>query len=125
MQRKIWRSLACVATLLMALGWGIGSGWWVSQSWSLRGAMARIELAREESQCGNRSGSPANQQRCRDMAEIMSNAQTAQAYFVDGAIVLGPALLLLGLAVWLWRGMDPRDRRRNGRPHHDRHTSAA
>lgn len=125
MQRKIWRSLACVATLLMALGWGVGSGWWVSQSWPLRGAMARIELAREESQCGNRSASAANQQRCRDMAEIMSNAETAQAYFIDGTIVLGPALLLLGLAVWLWRGLDPRDRRRQGRPHHDHHPSAA
>lgn len=125
MQRNIWRSLACVAALLLALSWGIGSGWWVSQSWPLRGAMARIELAREEVQCANRSASSANQQRCRDMAEIMSKADMAEAYFIDGAVVLGPSLILLGLAIWLWRGLDPGDRRRHDRPHHDHHPSAA
>ena len=121
MRRSPWRAIAFAAALLTAVAWGVVSGWYVSDAWQFRHAKARMELAREEISCGNRSGSPANQQRCRDLAELMSRASQAEGYFIDGVIVFGPVLALLGVAFWLHRGQ------RGGhkdRPHHH-HPSAA
>ncbi len=124
MRQSPWRTVAFVAALLTAVTWSAVSGWWVSQSWQYRDVMARVELAREGIACGNRSASPANQQRCRDLAEIMHSAEVAEAYFADGVVVLGPGLLLIGLALWLRRRGARRDRRNHGPDHHRRPSAA-
>jgi hypothetical protein len=124
MRQGPWRSIAFAIALLIATIWAVGAGWYVSDAWPVRSAMARIELSREEIACGNRSASAANQQRCRDLAEIMSRADQAQAYFFDGLIVFGPALLIFGLAYWL-RPRRPPGRPKNQHPHHHHRPSAA
>ncbi len=125
MRHSPWRTVAFAAALLTAVSWIGASGWWVSQSWALRDVMARIELSREGIACGNRSASPANQQRCRDLAEIMHSAEVAEAYFADGVVVLGPALLVIGLAFWLRRRGNRPDRRSHHGPHHHHHRPSA
>lgn len=125
MRQSPWRTVAFTAALLTAVAWSGVSGWWVSQSWQYRDVMARVELAREGIACGNRSASPANQQRCRDLAEIMHSAEVAEAYFADGVVVLGPTLLLVGLAFWLRRRGASRDGRNHHGPHHHHRPSAA
>ena len=125
MRQSPWRKVAFAAALLIAVTWSAVSGWWVSQSWQYRDVMARVELAREGIACGNRSASAANQQRCRDLAEIMHSAEVAEAYFADGVVILGPGLLLIGLAFWLRRRSGQRDRRNNHGPHHHHRPSAA
>ena len=121
-----WRSVAFASALLIAGIWAIGAGWHVSEAWPVRKAMARVDLAREEIACGNRSASPANQQRCRDLAEIMSRAEQAEAYFIDGLVVFGPTVLLLGAAFWFRRGQGGDGGRHNGHHghHHHRRPSA-
>lgn len=124
MQRQSpWRWIAFAMALLIACIWAVGAGWYVSESWSFRHATARMELAREEIACGNRSASQANQQRCRDMAEIVSRAEVAERYFLDGMVVFGPALVLLGVAFWFRRG--GRGGRNDHRGHHHDRPSAA
>ncbi len=125
MRQSPWRSIAFASALLIAGIWAVGSGWRVSEAWPVRDALARVDLAREEIACGNRSVSPANQQRCRDLAEIMSRSEQAEAYFLDGLVVFGPTLLLLGAAFWIRRGQG--GGRHNGHPghHHHRRPSAA
>jgi len=124
MRQSPWRSVAFATALLIAGIWAVGSGWQVSEAWPVRKAMARVDLAREEIACGNRSASPANQQRCRDLAEIMSRAEQAEAYFLDGVVVFGPSIVLLGVAFWLRRGQG--GGRHNGHHgHHHRRPSAA
>lgn len=125
MRQTPWRTVALAAALLTALTWSGVSGWWVSQSWTHRDVMARVELAREEIACGNRSASPANQQRCRDLAVLVNSAEVAEAYFIDGVVVFGPALLFVGLAFWLRRRGGHRDGRNHPGPHHHRRPSAA
>ena len=120
-----WRSVAFASALLIAAIWAIGAGWHVSEAWPVRKAMARVDLAREEIACGNRSASPANQQRCRDLAEIMHSAEMAEAYFADGVVVLGPALLVIGLAFWLRRRGARLDRRGHHGPHPHHHRPSA
>lgn len=113
-QQSPWRLIAFASALLVAVIWAIGAGYHVSEAWPVRSAMARVELAREEIACGNRSASAANQQRCRDLAEIVSRAELAEGYFFDGLIVFGPTLVLLGAAWWFRRGQG--GSRKNG--HH-------
>jgi len=128
MRQSPLRLIAFAVALLIAIGWAIGAGWYVVEQWPVRAAMARVELAREEIACGNRSASTANQQRCRDLAEIMSRADQAQAYFIDGLVVFGPTLLLLGAAWWVRRGQGgTRNRPRSGHapPHRHHRPSAA
>jgi len=121
-----WRSVAFASALLIAGIWAIGAGWHVSEAWPVRKAMARVDLAREEIACGNRSASPANQQRCRDLAEIMSRAEQAEAYFIDGVVVFGPAvLLLLGAAFWFRRGHGGGGNDHHGHNHHRRPSAVA
>lgn len=125
-----WRSIAFAAALMVAGIWAVGSGWQVSETWPVRDALSRVDLAREEIACGNRSASPANQQRCRDLAEIMNHAERAEAYFMDGLVVLGPSLLLLIAAFWIRRGQGGGNGGRqnghhDGRHHHHRRPSAA
>jgi hypothetical protein len=115
MRQSPWRPIALAVALIIAGTWAVGAGWYVSEAWPVRAAMARVELAREQNACGNRSAS--SQQGCRELAEIMSRAVQAQSYFVDGAVVFGPAVLLLGFAWWLRRSQR---RPRNG-PHHPHH----
>ena len=62
-----WRLIAFTLALLIAGAWAVAAGWYVMEDWPVRAAKARMELAREEIACGNRSASPANQQRCRDL----------------------------------------------------------
>ena len=81
--------------------------------------MVRVDLSREEIACGNRSASPANQQRCRDLAAIMSRAEQAEAYYIDGLVVFGPTMLLLGAALWFRRRQGEDGGRRND--HHGHH----
>jgi hypothetical protein len=121
-----WRLITFISALLVAVAWIGVSGWWVSQSWPLRNAMGRVEQAREQAQCSTRSGSQANQIRCRELVEIMHRAETAELYFVDGLLVFGPSLLLIGVAFWARRG-DPPGRtgsRHPPRHHHQRPTAA-
>ena len=123
-----WRSVALASALLIAGIWAIGAGWHVSEAWPVRKAMARVDLAREEIACGNRSASPANQQRCRDLAEIMSRAEQAEAYFIDGLVVFGPTVLVLGAAFWFRLGQGGDGGRHNGHhghPHHRRPSAVA
>lgn len=103
-QQSPWRLIAFASALLVAIIWAIGAGYHVSEAWPVRSALARVDLAREEIACGNRSASAANQQRCRDLAEIVSRAGLAEGYFLDGLVVFGPTLVLLGGAYWLRRG---------------------
>ncbi|MBM3549783.1 MAG: hypothetical protein FJX54_22825 [Alphaproteobacteria bacterium] len=116
MRQSPWRPIAFAVALLIACIWAGGAGWYVMQQWPVRAAMARVELSREEIACGNRSASPANQQRCRDLAGIMSSAEQAEWYFIDGLIVFGPTLALLGFGWWVRRSQ-----RSGGRSHHSRH----
>ena len=104
MRQSPLRTVAFAAALLVSAAWAIGAGWYVSDRWPVRNAMARVELAREEMACGNRSASPANQQRCRDLAEIVSRAELAEGYFLDGLVVFGPVFIVIGGAFWLRRG---------------------
>lgn len=101
--QRSWRTAAFVMAAIMAGLWAIVSGLRVSEAWPVRGALARVELAREETACGNRTASPANQQRCRDLAEVMNRADQAEAYFLDGLVVFGPPALLLGVGLWFRR----------------------
>lgn len=119
-----WRSIAFASALLIAGIWAVGAGWHVSETWPVRNAMARVDLAREEIACGNRSASAANQQRCRDLAEIMSQAEQAERYFIDGLVVFGPTLVLLGAALWFRRGQKGTRRNRHP-PHHHHHRPSA
>ena len=121
MQRhSLWRSIGLAATLLVAGTWAAGTGWQVSRSWALREALARVELAREEAACSYRMGGPDNEQRCRELARIISHTDLAKTYFTDGVIVVLPVLALLGLAFWL--GHSPRPHHPPQRPHdYDRH----
>ena len=122
MRQSPWRSIAVATAVLIAGIWAVGSGWQVSEAWPVRDALARVDLAREEIACGNRSASPANQQRCRDLAEIMSRGEQAEAYFLDGLVVFGPTLLLLGAAFWIRRGHG--GNRHNGHHGHRRPSAA-
>jgi hypothetical protein len=113
-RRSPWRSSIFIVGLLVALAWMGAAGWWVVDSWPMRAAMGRVEQARAESQCSVRSGSSANQVRCRELVEIMARAEQAQSYFIDGILVFGPALLLVGIVYWRSRKERPR---RGGTPH--------
>ncbi len=107
-QQNPWRLIALASALLVAVIWAIGAGYHVSEAWPARNALARVDLAREEIACGNRSASAANQQRCRDLAEIVSRAELAEGYFFDGLVVLAPTLLLFGVVAWRIRGRPER-----------------
>ena len=126
-RRSSWRSPVFIIALIIALGWIGGAGWWVMESWPMRATMGRVELARAENQCNARSGSPANQARCRDLVELMHRAEQAQDYFIDGILVFGPALLLVGIVYW--RSRKTRPPRRGGThhppPQHHHRPSAA
>jgi hypothetical protein len=126
MRQSPWRSIAFAVALLIASIWAVGAGWFVSDAWPARNAMARIELSRDAISCGNRSASPAKQQGCRDLAEIMSRAEQAEGYFIDGVVVFGPVLVLLGVAWWLRRGQRGGGKgHKNHHPHHHHRPSAA
>ena len=103
-RRAFWRSIGLAATLLVACTWAVGAGWQLSRPWPVREALARVELSREEVACGYRMGGADNEQRCREMARLISRSDLARAYFSDGLIVVAPVLVLLGIAYWLSRG---------------------
>lgn len=110
-----WR-LILGAVLILAGGlWAILTTARLNDSWPVRDALARVELAREEANCSYRMGGTDNQQRCRDLAQLISRGDSATAYFNDGLIILGPALLLFVVAGLLFRG------RREHRPPHRTH----
>jgi hypothetical protein len=119
-RRSPWRIPVLILAFLVGLAWSGGSGWWVIDSWPMRATMDRVDQARAESQCSVRSGSGANQARCRELVELMHRAGQAQGYFIDGLIVFGPSVLLVGLVFWLTRGRGPQ------RPpqHHHRPSAA-
>ena len=103
-------------SVAVAAAWVIGTSLWIAPTWPLRSAMAKVEQAREEARCAYRPGDDALQERCRDTVQLIYSGENATAYFEDGLIILGPALLaLLGGVVWLRRG---RMRKGIERPHH-------
>jgi hypothetical protein len=124
MRQGSLRTIIFAVSLLVAVLWAIGSAWYVSESWPVRHAKARADLAREEVACGNRSASPANQQRCRDLAEIMNRAELAESYFIDGVVVVGPMLVIVGVALWLRRGARGGRKDHHGHPHRHKPTEA-
>ncbi|MBM3549170.1 MAG: hypothetical protein FJX54_19700 [Alphaproteobacteria bacterium] len=110
-----WRLLTFAAVVVAGTTWMLGAGWQVSRPWPVRDALAKLELSREEVACNHRFGAD-NQQRCRDLARIMSQADHARAYFEDGLVVFGPLLPLAGFAWWLLRGSRGGHPPRIGRP---------
>jgi hypothetical protein len=127
-RRSHLRSITFLTALVVALAWCVGAGLHVMESWPLRNALARVELARAENQCSSRTGSAANQMRCRELVEIMHRADRAEVYLVDGVIVFGPSLLLIGVALWVWRSGSSTGRggprRQRGEHHHHRPRAA-
>jgi hypothetical protein len=115
-----WRVLTFSAVVVAGVAWTLGAGWQVSRPWPVRDALAKVELSREEVACGYRVGED-NQQRCRDLARIVSRSERATAYFEDGLIVFGPILPLAGIAWWLMRSGRNSRPPRLGRPGHGYH----
>jgi hypothetical protein len=113
-RRSPWRTPAVIVAILVGLAWIGASGWWVIEAWPMRATMGRVDLARAENQCNARSGSAANQARCRDLVELMHRAEQAQDYFIDGILVFGPPILLFGIVYWRSRRHPPR----RGGTHH-------
>lgn len=107
-QASSWRVIVGATLVLVGSLWAALAGGHLSKSWPVRDALARVELSREEVACGHRMGGSENQQRCKDLAQVMSRADTATEYFNDGLVVLAPALLLFGVAAWLIRGRPER-----------------
>ena len=124
-RKSLLRSITFVSALVVALAWCVGAGWHVMESWPLRSALARVELARAENQCSSRMGSAANQMRCRELVEIMHRADRAEVYLVDGLIVFGPSLLLIVVAIWVRRSGSHTNRRGGPRGHHHQHRPRA
>jgi hypothetical protein len=124
-QKRLLRSITFVTALVVALAWCVGAGWHVMESWPLRNALARVELARAENQCSSRMGSAANQMRCRELVEIMHRADRAEVYLVDGLIVFGPSLLLVAVAIWVRRSGSDTNRRGGSRGHPHQHRPRA
>jgi len=114
MHRTLTRWIVFGASVLVAGAWIVGAGLSVSSTWSLRAAMARVEQAREEARCGFRPGADDTRQRCRDTVQLIYSSEGATAYFEDGLVVFGPAMLsILAGFVWFRRG---RPRQRLERP---------
>jgi len=117
MRRMVGSWVVFAASVFVAVSWVIGASLWIAPTWPLRSAMAKVEQAREESRCAYRPGDQDIQDRCRDTVQLIYSGENATAYFEDGLIVFGPALLaLVGGFVWLRRGR--MQRRRHDRQHH-------
>ncbi|MBI1776137.1 MAG: hypothetical protein HYR63_12395 [Proteobacteria bacterium] len=111
MRQPFWRPVVSVSSLLLALSWSIGAGYWTVQRWPLRDNLMRLELSRSESECGLRPGGPANVERCKDLVRISHRAVEGSWMLQDGLIVFGPMLLGVWIAFAVRRGGHDREPR--------------
>ncbi len=111
MRQSFWRPVVSVSSLLLALSWCIGAGYWTVQRWPFRDNMMRLELARSESECASRPGGSANVERCKDLVRISHRGEEGALILQDGLVVFGPTALGLWIAFSVRRGGHDRDHR--------------
>jgi hypothetical protein len=119
MRQPFWRPVVSISSLILALCWSVGAGYWTVQRWPLRENVMRLELARNESECSSRPGGAAYVERCKDLVRISHRGEEGALVLQDALIVFGPTVLALWIGLGVRRTAAPEREHRVHREHHN------